>query len=438
MFLLSHPTGNTFVRAALQTLDENHLLHAYYTTLALTDKDWPARFLPAAYRREMNRRAYQINPERMVRFPQREIVRQVASKLNVGKLTAHETGWASVDAVYAHLDRMVAQALSQTARSSSVSGVYCYEDCAWRTFQAAGPRGIAKIYDLPIAYWRASRQLQQEETERLPEWRETMTGMQDSDAKLARKTEELEMADVVITPSLFVYRSLPAPIRAQKKCCVVEFGSPSTARSPEKTGASAPEEMRAFAESEKRSEPSAAQASPLRVLFAGSMTQRKGLGDLFMAMKLLNRSDVELVVLGSPVAPLAFYRRQYGAFRHEATRPHAEVLRLMQSCDVFVLPSLVEGRALVQQEAMACGLPLIITPNTGGEDLIVEGETGFLVPIRSPEAIAAKIAWFADHRKEVSEMGEAARRKAAEYTWERYRQKLAAILCNAPESCVAV
>jgi glycosyltransferase involved in cell wall biosynthesis len=128
--------------------------------------------------------------------------------------------------------------------------------------------------------------------------------------------------------------------------------------------------------------------------------------------------------MGTPVAPLEFYRQQFAGFRYEAPRPHHEVLDLMRSCDVFVLPSIVEGRALVQQEAMACGLPLIVTANAGGEDLIEEGRTGFLVPIRSPELLAEKINWFADHREALPEMGAAARAKAGEYSWATYGQKI--------------
>ena len=56
----------------------------------------------------------------------------------------------------------------------------------------------------------------------------------------------------------------------------------------------------------------------------------------------------------------------------------------MKAHDALVLPSIVEGRALVQQEALACRLPIIVTPNAGGEDLVEEGITGHLVPIRSP------------------------------------------------------
>src|SRR3989442_15995027 len=111
-------------------------------------------------------------------------------------------------------------------------------------------------------------------------------------------------------------------------------------------------------------------------------------------MKLVKPSDAELVVMGSLILPMQFYRNQCEHFIYEPPRPHPEVLRLMRTCDVLVLPSIVEGRALVQQEAMACGLPVIATKNAGGDDLIEEGRTGFLVPIRSPETIAEKINWL--------------------------------------------
>jgi glycosyltransferase involved in cell wall biosynthesis len=100
----------------------------------------------------------------------------------------------------------------------------------------------------------------------------------------------------------------------------------------------------------------------------------------------------------------------------------------MQTCDVFVLPSIVEGRALVQQEAMACGLPLIATKNTGGDDLIVEGETGFLVPIRSPGSLAEKITWCAENRPRVSGMGIAAQKRARELTWRSYGDTVVAAI----------
>jgi glycosyltransferase involved in cell wall biosynthesis len=296
-------------------------------------------------------------------------------------------------------------------RPESFGGTYAYEDGALETFKAAVEVNIRRVYDLPIAFWTTVRQLLAEEAERLPAWERTLGGgVNDSQAKLERKSQELELAEVVVCPSQFVARSLPDAAKAKKKIIISPFGSPSAA---------VPTDANASARNGK-----------LRVLFAGSMSQRKGLGDLFAAMRLLNRKDLELVVMGSPQAPIEFYRQEYSGFVHEPNRPHEEVLRLMRSCDVFCLPSIVEGRALVMQEAMSQGLPLIITPNTGGEDLIDEGATGFLVPIRSPEKIAEKLAWFADHRRALGDLAQAARRKAAGLTWKTYGQTIASAILS--------
>jgi glycosyltransferase involved in cell wall biosynthesis len=289
--------------------------------------------------------------------------------------------------------------------------MYGYEDGCLETFRAAKTRGLKCFYDLPIAYWETVRELLEEEGRRLPEWEPTLVGTRDSPGKLERKTEELALADMVICPSLFVLQSLPPAVRRDKHCLVAEFGSPP-----------------GNFEAARRPSQGSRDSEKLRVLFAGSLTQRKGLADVFAAMKLLKRHDVELIVMGSLIAPMEFYRSQYRDFTYMDTRPHREVLKLMQSCDVLVLPSLAEGRALVQQEALANGLPLIITKNTGGEDLIVPGETGFLVPIRSPDKIAEKISWLADHRDTLPDMRLAAMKKADEYPWQRYTDRILSAL----------
>ena len=117
---------------------------------------------------------------------------------------------------------------------------------------------------------------------------------------------------------------------------------------------------------------------------------------------------------------MEFYKKELPDFTYEPNRSNAQVLALMRSCDVFCLPSIVEGRALVMQEAMSQGLPIIITPNTGGEDLVIEGKTGFMVPVRSPEKLAEKISWFLDNRLQIAEMGKMAQQHAASYTWKGY------------------
>jgi len=80
------------------------------------------------------------------------------------------------------------------------------------------------------------------------------------------------------------------------------------------------------------------------------------------------------------------------------------------------------------QEAMACGLALLATPNAGAEGLIIDGETGFLVPIRAPAQIAKKIEWCAANREALSGMGIAAQKRARELTWRSYGDTVVAAI----------
>jgi glycosyltransferase involved in cell wall biosynthesis len=372
------------------------LLAKFVTTVAWSESSYP--FLSDHIRGKL-RRNYALPVEKIDIHPLRESVRLLAGPLHLGKLAVHETGWASMDKVMQDLDQHAARSLRRGKYGAKIRAVYAYEDCAEQLFQAARELNLRRVYELPIAYWETAQRLLREEAERYPDWEPTLGGTRDSAAKLARKTRELELAELVICPGAFVLESLPAKARSEKQCLVAPFGSPSIALETE-------------VQREKN--------GPLRVLFAGALTQRKGLADVFAAMKLLNTPAVELVVMGSPVRPLPWYREQFSHFVYEEPRPHREFLELMRTCDLLVLPSIVEGRALVQQEAMACALPVIATRNAGAEDLIVDGETGFLVPIRSPEAIAEKISWCAGNRSRMSGMGIAAQRRARELTWRSY------------------
>jgi glycosyltransferase involved in cell wall biosynthesis len=402
MILLAHPFGNANVRAVLAALDGADRLGKFLTTLGWSNSSPILEALPENLRGEMTRRGYDLPHYKIKTHPAREIARLLAGKLGLSWLTKHETGWASIDRVWTRLDEVAARYLRESHERLKIQGVYAYEDCAVRLFETARQLGLRCVYDLPIAYWQTAQRLLREEAQRYPEWEPTLGGTRDSEEKLARKTRELELAEIVICPSAFVLDSLPEQTRRTKRCVVAPFGSP-----PQTTG-----------------ESRGVHGKPLRFLFAGALSQRKGLADLFAAMKLVNSNDAELVVMGSPILTMQFYRNQFPQFIYEPPRSHTAVLRLMRSCDVLVLPSIVEGRALVQQEAMACGLPLIVTRNAGGEDLINEGVTGFLVPARSPASIAEKIEWFLENRDKLPGMSIAARAKAAELTWRAYGEEI--------------
>lgn len=378
---IAHPTGNQFVRALLAWVEKEKRDYRFFTTLGFSHERLAK--LPGVVRQRLKRRSYDIPAARMSAFAGKEIAR----------LLFRPHAPRAVDAIYRALDQEITKALRTT--STTPGAVYLYEDGAADTFEYLQDSGVRRIYELPIAWHTVSRSLLNEEAVRYPDWAETLGAPNDPPEKLARKNRELALADRIIVPSKFVFDTLPAEVRSQKEILISPFGTPPLPA------------VQARAK------------GPLRILFAGTMSQRKGLADLFEAMKLLRTKTCELVVLGAALKQMEFYTSRC-SFTYCAPRAFSEVLELMSTCDLLVLPSIVEGRALVQQEAMACGLPLVVTRNAGGEDLVIEHETGFLVPIRSPESLALRIEWFLNNRAELPRMSESCRTKALEYTWADY------------------
>lgn len=398
--VMSHPTGNSNVRAVILALYTAGMLEEFNTTLAINPASAWLDLIPKSLSEQLLRRTFPLCSDKMFRYPGLETARLLLPKLGLRRMVDKESAWASIDSVYRNLDIAVSKRLKSLVKHNTINAVYGYEDGALATFKQAKKFGLTCIYDLPIAYWETSRKLLLEEADRLPDWANTLGGgINDSEHKLQRKTEELQLADVIIGPGDFVMNSLPDWAKT-KRLIKTPFGSPAASTCPAVLGTRA--------------------NGKLRVLFVGSMSQRKGLADLFAALKLLKRTDVELIVMGSLQSSVAFYKAQLPSVVLLPTRSHDQVLELMRTCDVLCLPSIVEGRALVMQEAMSQGLPIIITPNTGGEDLIIEGETGFIVPIRSPQAIAEKLSWLADNKADIPKMRELAFNHAQLYTWEAY------------------
>jgi glycosyltransferase involved in cell wall biosynthesis len=403
--LISHPSGNANVRAVVKGFLTCGILYQFHTSIAVFPHNFWYKIAKINGLGDIKRRSFDSGLQSFTKvYPINELGRMISSKFGLNFLIKSETGLFCVDKIYQSLDRNISKKL-KSAKNRGLTAVYAYEDGALETFMAAKKLGLECIYDLPIAYYELLQELLQEEARRKPNWAFTLGGgINDSVLKLDRKKKELELSDTIVVASDFVSHSLPKWAK-DKKIIQSPFGTPFSANQLELV--------------EKN------ESSKLRILFVGSMTQRKGLSDLFDAIKLVDASKVELVVLGSLAAPLSFYTNQLG-FTYEPTRSHDKVLELMRTCDVFCLPSIVEGRALVIQEAMSQGLPIIITANTGAEDLVQNEETGFLVPIRNPEAIAEKINWFLSNRSKIFQMGKNAKQLAGTYSWDGY----AATICR--------
>jgi alpha-maltose-1-phosphate synthase len=163
----------------------------------------------------------------------------------------------------------------------------------------------------------------------------------------------------------------------------------------------------------------------LRILFAGSLGQRKGLSYALRAVELIGKESCELTLLGRKAAegcrPLDQAVRVH---RWLPSLSHARVLLEMRRHDVLIFPSLFEGFGLAITEAMSQGTPVITTAHTAGPDIIDDGVDGFIVPIRSAEAIAEKLGLLARDRERLRAMKISAREKAQRHSWENYRRAL--------------
>jgi glycosyltransferase involved in cell wall biosynthesis len=162
------------------------------------------------------------------------------------------------------------------------------------------------------------------------------------------------------------------------------------------------------------------------VLYVGDVGLRKGALDLLEAWKRLGWSSgtedsPRLVFRGwvdGEAAPLIDGYRGQCAF--ETPGFTRDVPDAYADCTVFVLPSLEDGYPLVVLEAMASGRPVVVSDNTGSKDAVDEAVSGFVVPVRSPDAIAERLQWLRDHPHERAAMGRAARERALELPWERF------------------
>ncbi len=165
-------------------------------------------------------------------------------------------------------------------------------------------------------------------------------------------------------------------------------------------------------------------SGPLRLLFVGTINQRKGMKYLLEALRLLGQAPVELTVCGRVVDDLALFRPFESQVRVRPSVSFPELLAAYREADLFVFPSLAEGFAHVLLESLASGLPILSTTRTAAPDLIEEGRQGFIVEPRRPDLLAARIEWALQNRQQLNEMQLAARSCAEQFTWERFQQSV--------------
>ncbi len=256
---------------------------------------------------------------------------------------------------------------------------------ALATFRAAKKRGIRTVLNHATGPVRNLVCIMRPEYERV--------GLRLEDecfydaAYFAREDEEYELADYHCASSTVVRDQLVILGIPRERVWIVPYGADTTAN--------------VFKRRDNDEPP-----RDFRILFAGQICLRKGLKTLLDALTLVNRPDWRVDFVGSRSAEVA---RDFDAYcgatplHFHGTMPQAELAERMRSSSVLVLPSLEEGFGLVVPQALNCGLPCIVSDNTGGKDCVRHRDNGSTFSTGSADALAAELTWWSEHPSRTNE-----------------------------------
>lgn len=287
--------------------------------------------------------------------------------------------------------------------------VHAWSSAAEPALRAARAQGIPTVLERSSAHMLEQCRLLQGEYDHLGiHWEPTPA------ATVARELREYGLADRVFVPSLFVERTFLARGFPAARLFRNGFGV----------------DVSRFTPGEKKDD-------VFRVIYAGSLCVRKGIHNLVRAFKEADIPNSELLLIGggSPETNLLIGGDD-SRIRRVGFIPRAELPHLYRTGSVFAMASIEEGQALVQVQALACGLPLICTSNTGGEDFLamsglpllrignmVEFPAGYLVPAGDSQGMCLAFRRVASDPVRLA----CARREATnlakqDLSWRRYAQ----------------
>ncbi len=187
------------------------------------------------------------------------------------------------------------------------------------------------------------------------------------------------MADGITVPSSFAARSFLAMGVPAQKIHTVPYGVQLERFHPPAESPCSPSER-------------------FEALFVGGVGLRKGVPYLLEAFAKVRHSHKRLRIVGAlsrEIRPV-LERLPRTNVEFLGLQSQGRVVELMGESHLLVLPSIEEGLALVQGQALACGCPVLATTNTGGEDLFTDQVEGFIVPIRDPDALRGRMQQLID------------------------------------------
>lgn len=400
--LLVHPGKQHAYEVAL-ALQRVGQLREFVTGLYYKPGTFPYSvlgYLPGSVRRSLlrefaKRTAPDLSTELIQSWPYAEIVSRTVGRIPwVYRLSRGRSGYPFVNKVAGlYVSRRLGGMHPRPA------AIYGFLGAAREPFARARGLGIPTVLDVPIVLDMSGTLRQEYRSLGLS------ASVPPSDSK--RLNKELELADWVVAPSPAVRESVKRAGFAGRGIFVVPFGADPAIFKPA-AGVTSPR--------------------PFRVVFAGRLEVRKGLHYLLEAWKAA-RLKGELILAGSPGEEefVARMRKQYaGLFVEAGNLIQSELAALLSTSDVFVLPSLAEGSALVIYQALASGLPCIVSSEAGS--VVRDGVEGFVIPARDSRALRERLERLYHDRDLRERMAEAAIARSREFAWDRYHRELISVI----------
>ncbi len=301
----------------------------------------------------------------------------------------------------ARFDRWVAR------RWAAAADIYWgFQGSCLESLRAARVAGKIAVAEFATAHVTLAIRLLAAESEKHPEWADSISNFRFPDWYRERLEREPHEADFCVAASQFTRKSLTDVGVSEERVKLLPLGA----------------DLREFSPSPRRAN------GPFRVLFVGGVGQRKGIKYLLDAYRKIKNTSTELVIVGPLMGSGKALDQYNGSYTYLGRLDQDRVIEEMRRCHVLVLPSVFEGFGLVIPEAMATGMPVIASTHSIGPEIVRDGQDGFVLEPDDVEGLAAKLAWLASHRREACEMGQKASAQAQLLSWDRHRKRVAELI----------
>lgn len=258
-------------------------------------------------------------------------------------------------------------------------------------------RGIKIVMDRASSHILSQKEILEKESKR---W--NISGFSLNPLSVLKQLKEYGLADYIFVPSQFAYESFVKRGFSKDKLRLIPFGV----------------DLDRFEPGEKLD-----KYQEFTAVFVGQISLRKGAQYLLEAWQKLNLKEAKLILVGKISEDFQKIWQQYQNNPSIEHREFCDPLSYYQKSHLFVFPSLEEGSALVTYEAMACGLPLLTTLESGS--LVEDQKEGMIVQSGDVEGLAQKLEFLYKHRDLCQNMGQNARQKVEGYSWDKYGEGVA-------------